>query len=140
MSVFDGPITDEKATNSGDDNQMPPNLASVFMPLTSTERSNQLETDLHTNLISPNEINFSENNSDEEDNNQKSPEARKKTSRESTVNNDDEEDETPMNYMKNFNKTSSTTPNSILKTSRYFSYRNSLTNRYNLTSDDIFNF
>lgn len=132
MSVFDGPISEEKnTTNSSDDNQMPPNLASVFMPLTSAERTNQLETDLHTNLISPNEINFSENNSDEEENDQKSPETIKKTQKDSNENNDDEEDETPMNYMKNFNKTSNTTPNSILKTSRYFSYRNSLTNRYN---------
>ena len=108
------------------DDQMPANLASVFTPI------NNLENDLHTNLISPNEINYSETNSDEEEADQKSTEVIKKKSNKILVksqDNDDEEEETPQSYVRNYTKTSGTTPNSILKTSRYISYRSSLTNR-----------
>lgn len=126
ISVFDGPITGEAntTTKSELDDQMPANLASVFTPI------NNLENDLHTNLISPNEINYSETNSDEEDVDQKSPNTKKKTEKklEKNQENDEEDEETPQNYLKNYTKSSGTTPNSILKTSRYFSYRSSLTN------------
>ena len=106
---------------------MPANLASVFLPM------NNLETDLQTNLISPNEINYSEGNSDEEDpESQKGPEL--KRSRIVVVKHasaaDEEDEESPQSYVKNFGKAVAATaqPNSILKASRYFSYRSSLTN------------
>lgn len=140
LSVFDGPITDElKAeadeqstpiTTGGGDG-MPANLASVFLPMSN------LDSDLQTNLISPNEINYSEGNSDEEDADQstKSPDLNaKKRDRivvvKTTPTNDpDDEEETPQSYVRNFGKQpAASQPNSILKTSRYFSYRSSLTN------------
>jgi len=163
ISVFDGPITDETlhrvpehttpttSDNSVCLNQMPANLASVFTPLTN------LEKDLQTNLISPNEINFSENNSDEDESYHRSPAARKKTHRQhqkstsssehNNNNEDDEEEETPTSYVKNFSKNNSgVTPNSILKTSRYLGYRSSLSNsvrgslmEYTVPENDVHN-
>lgn len=112
---------------------MPANLANVFMPL----QQSSLDTDLQTNLISPNEINYSEGNSDEEDpDNQKSPDLKKRIVVVKTTGgggDEDDEEETPQSYVRNFGKqqqqqSSSSQPNSILKTSRYFNYRSSLTN------------
>lgn len=120
ISVFDGPITDEEASNAkNEENAMPANLASVFTPV------NNLENDLHTNLISPNEINYSETNSDEEENDQRTD---VRTKSQKKLENDDDDDDTPQNYVKNYNKSNGATPSSILKNSRYFSYRSSLTN------------
>lgn len=123
ISVFDGPITDETTSQTGAD-EMPANLASVFTPITN------LEKDLQTNLIALTEIDYSENNSDDEENDQRSPETRKKKKFTLEKCEDEDDEESPANYVKNFGKTSGATPNSILKTSRYFSYRSSLTNRY----------
>lgn len=110
---------------------MPANLASVF------SHQSMLEKDLHTNLISPNEINYSEGNSDEEtepESGAKSPDLKKRIVVVKTGGPDEEdEEETPQSYVRNFgkqqqNQLGASQPNSILKTSRYFNYRSSLTN------------
>ncbi len=132
-----GVLKDTSPTTSNTDNsinKMPANLASVFTPLTN------LEKDLQTNLISSNEINFSENNSDEEDVEPRSPITKKRRQQKqyqksstcsdykNNNNEDDDEEETPSSYIRNFGNNSGVVPNSILKTSRYLGYRSSLSN------------
>ena len=107
MSVFDRPTPAESTqTEVNEDKQMPTNLANVFMneqPLS------------EYNLISENELDYQETDSDEEESNRKNV----------------DEEETPASYVKNYTKQGaggSGGGGQIIKTSRYLSYRNSLSN------------
>jgi hypothetical protein len=147
ISVFDGPVNNDSninnnnnniintiETNVTDNSKMPTQLANVFMQDAQLNEYNSLQ---------PNEIDYQDSEEDDDeqleeielhDDNNNNSNSKKSIQ---IVN---DEEESPRKYVNNYNKNNvtgsgggstsnpTTANNSLLKTSRYLSYRNSLTN------------